>query len=362
MALVFTHYPRRSELAFPSDFDELQAVVGRQLKNEIKEEHFYHVLLLFSLAYLYKQTFAIPGSVFMNIVSGALFGGLSSPVINKPSAHPHLTSPLPHVSKLVLNMTSPILGIPLHLFFMSVLIGLVPYNYLCVQTGLILSELQTLTTVLTRSQQCYCTGNSLPPGNCPVSTETEATSQNRIEIRYERKKHKSNKMPMWEDSHDEASVAPLSEASVAHGAAAFAAESRKHAAKEGSMMTKQIKGNTRAGNTLRYLDPTTTQLPPDIQLDLALNPSTLNEASVMAGSAAEIRKHIANDEKCSRLGWVCIPLSVETYGCWGEEAGDRLATRIATRTGCPKSSAVSGLYGRLSIGLVRANSMAFNTG
>ena len=98
----------------------------------------------------------------------------------------------------------------------------------------------------------------------------------------------------------------------------------------------------------------------------ALNPSTLNEASVMAGSAAsaaEIRKHV--DEKCSRLGWVCIPLSVKTYGCWGEEAGrclDRLATRIATRTGCPKSSAVSGLYGRLSIGLVRANARAFNTG
>ncbi|KAL5494452.1 hypothetical protein EMCRGX_G015788 [Ephydatia muelleri] len=62
-----------SELAFPSDFDELQAVVG-QLK-KLKEEHFYHVLLLFSLAYLYKQTFAIPGSVFMNIVSGELCSG-----------------------------------------------------------------------------------------------------------------------------------------------------------------------------------------------------------------------------------------------------------------------------------------------
>ena len=36
-----------------------------------------------------------------------------------------------------------------------------------------------------------------------------------------------------------------------------------------------------------------------------------------AASAAEIRKHVANDEKCSRLGWVCIPLSVEMYGCWG---------------------------------------------
>ena len=77
-----------------------------------------------------------------------------------------------------------------------------------------------------------------------------------------------------------------------------------------------------------------------------------------AASAAELCKHAANDEKCNRLGWVCIPLTVETYGCWGEEAGrclDRLATRIATRTGCPKSSAVSGLYGRLSLNLVRAN-------
>ena len=81
----------------------------------------------------------------------------------------------------------------------------------------------------------------------------------------------------------------------------------------------------------------------DFTITSALNPSTLNEAGVMAGSAAlaaEIRKHVA--EKFSRLGWVCIPLSVETYGCWGKEAGrclDRLTTRIATRTGCPKSSA-----------------------
>ena len=68
MTVVFTHYPRRSELTFPSDFVELQAVV-EQLK-KLKEEYFYHVLLLFSLAYLYKQTFAIPGSVFMVSFSG----------------------------------------------------------------------------------------------------------------------------------------------------------------------------------------------------------------------------------------------------------------------------------------------------
>ena len=39
----------------------------------------------------------------------------------------------------------------------------------------------------------------------------------------------------------------------------------------------------------------------DFTITSVLNPSTLNEASVMAGSA-EIRKHVANDEKCSRLG------------------------------------------------------------
>ena len=48
----------------------------------------------------------------------------------------------------------------------------------------------------------------------------------------------------------------------------------------------------------------------------------------------------------------------ETYGCWGDEAIkclDRLAARIAIRTARSKSSAVSALYGRLSIVLVRAN-------
>ena len=39
-----------------------------------------------------------------------------------------------------------------------------------------------------------------------------------------------------------------------------------------------------------------------------------------AALAAEVRKHNANDAKCSELGWTCIPIVVETYGCWGAEA------------------------------------------
>ena len=58
----------------------------------------------------------------------------------------------------------------------------------------------------------------------------------------------------------------------------------------------------------------------DITVTSPLNPISLPEAKVTGGSAArmaEMRKHTSNDPKCRALGWVCIPLAVETYGCWG---------------------------------------------
>ena len=33
-----------------------------------------------------------------------------------------------------------------------------------------------------------------------------------------------------------------------------------------------------------------------------------------AALAAETRKHAANDARCQALGWTCIPLAVETFG------------------------------------------------
>ena len=85
---------------------------------------------------------------------------------------------------------------------------------------------------------------------------------------------------------------------------------------------------------------------------------------VTAGSAAlaaQIRKHRVNDEMCRELGWVCIPLVVETYGCWGTEAIQalsRLATSVSTRQGRPKSLVYNEIFGRLCLALVRANSRA----
>ena len=92
----------------------------------------------------------------------------------------------------------------------------------------------------------------------------------------------------------------------------------------------------------------------DFAVTSPLISSTLHEASVTAGSAAyatEVRKHQANDVKCAELGWVSIPVVVETYGCWGTEAKwalSQLASRLAMRLNCPESTATA-------ITLVRAN-------
>ena len=102
----------------------------------------------------------------------------------------------------------------------------------------------------------------------------------------------------------------------------------------------------------------------DLTVASPLNQSILNEACVTAGSSAwvsEQRKHASNDIKCSELGWSCIPLAVETYGCWGAEARlhlSRLASRLAARLNCSKSHATSTLYGRLNLVLVRENARA----
>ena len=85
--------------------------------------------------------------------------------------------------------------------------------------------------------------------------------------------------------------------------------------------------------------------------------NSLPEASVAAGSAAfaaEERKHRSNATKCAELGWVSIPLAMETYGCWGTEAKwalSQLAFRLAIRQNCPKSIAIAALYGRLNLTL-----------
>ena len=95
-----------------------------------------------------------------------------------------------------------------------------------------------------------------------------------------------------------------------------------------------------------------------------LNSLILSEAGVSSGVAAqasEIRKHNSNDAKCGELGWVCIPLVVETYGAWGQEAVKtfaQLASRLAIACSKPKSVVING---RLNTCLMRSISSAILT-
>eukprot|EP00731_Ephydatia_muelleri_P012513 Em0006g1407a len=66
-----------------------------------------------------------------------------------------------------------------------------------------------------------------------------------------------------------------------------------------------------------------------------------------AAQKAKACKHNANDHKCRELGWVCILLAVETYGCWGEEAQSsvsHLAARLALLLQCSMSKAITSIY------------------
>ena len=98
----------------------------------------------------------------------------------------------------------------------------------------------------------------------------------------------------------------------------------------------------------------------DVTVTSPLTPVSLNNASASVGAAAyaaECRKHAANDTRCQELGWLCIPLAVETYGNWGKEAQSifsRLASRLSISQAIPKPKMLSEIYSRLNMSLVRS--------
>ncbi|NXA41348.1 TM41A protein, partial [Eudromia elegans] len=204
--------PRRP-LRFPSDVQELREAAEALRRYE--REHRGAALLLFCAAYLYKQSFAIPGSSLLvrpagggaggaggggrgaqpavspqNVLAGALFGpwvglALCSALAAAGATLCYLLSGafgkgllehyfprqvaalqgqveenrsclfffllflrlFPMTPNWFLNLSAPIVNIPVVQFFFSVLIGLTPYNFICVQTGAVLSQISSLDAI-----------------------------------------------------------------------------------------------------------------------------------------------------------------------------------------------------------------------
>ncbi|XP_022103277.1 transmembrane protein 41A-A-like [Acanthaster planci] len=190
------------ELKFPTNLDDLTDMA--EVLQDYKANHFGYVMLLFCSAYLYKQTFAIPGSVFMNLLGGALFGiwyafplccvltatgaslcYLLSHLCGRAVVMKYFSQRIQPLQKKVednldslfffllflrlfpmspnwfLNISSPIIGIPPLQFFLSVLIGLMPYNFICIQTGSILSSVTSLNEIVTTGVMLRLAGMAL---------------------------------------------------------------------------------------------------------------------------------------------------------------------------------------------------------
>jgi len=194
----------RAHLKFPKDLDELRLLSAAL--TEYKNEHFTHVFLLFCLAYVYKQTFSIPGSVFLNLLAGHLFGistafplvclltacGASFAYLLSrcfASGFVHRFFPQKIISlrqrisveeengslfffllflrlfpvspNWLLNILSPLAGVHIFYFFPTVAFGLIPYNFVCVQTGCLLSELSSMDDVFTPAMMVRLGGVSV---------------------------------------------------------------------------------------------------------------------------------------------------------------------------------------------------------
>jgi len=190
------------QLSFPSSLEHIKVL--SHVLNTYSTSHPQYVLLLFSSAYLFKQTFAVPGSVFLNVLAGAIFGSvvgfllscsltalgasfcyLLARAVGKEVAIKHFPDRVerfrqkleenkqelpffllflrlfPMSPNWALNMASGVLGVPLHLFFISVFFGLMPYNYLCVTSGVLLSEIREVGDIVSWGNMLRCASIAL---------------------------------------------------------------------------------------------------------------------------------------------------------------------------------------------------------
>jgi len=100
----------------------------------------------------------------------------------------------------------------------------------------------------------------------------------------------------------------------------------------------------------------------DITVVSPLTKHILSRAGVNdAVTPAEVKKHVENDPKCAELHWVCVPLAVDSYGQWGDEAHSAfsaIALRLSTRTKVTVSAALSSIFNTLGAVLARHNAIS----
>lgn len=178
----------------PHSIEDVRLLATTLLYHAHPDQSPFYVLLFYVLIYLWKQSFAIPGSALLNLLGGALYGGWNGAILaciltSTGSAICYLLSwfggafiiaslPSHRISQLrsgierhhhnlffymlflrlfpftpnwLVNFLSPWLRIPLSYFFFSLLLGSFPYNFVCTQAGSLVHSVQSMSEVMTWS-------------------------------------------------------------------------------------------------------------------------------------------------------------------------------------------------------------------
>ncbi|CAH1762936.1 11001_t:CDS:2 [Entrophospora sp. SA101] len=182
-------YTTIPDLSLPTSMQDVknQAIILHSYSNN-SWRGYLHILFVLSFIYIWKQAFSIPGALFLNLLAGAMYGPMKatlftclltsigasvayllSKFVGKPFADFYLLNKLINLRKQVdenrenlfyyllfirmfplspwwlLNITSPLLSIPIGTFFITMFFGSIPYNLACCQSGDIISELNSTT-------------------------------------------------------------------------------------------------------------------------------------------------------------------------------------------------------------------------
>ncbi|CAL9758081.1 uncharacterized membrane protein At4g09580-like [Musa acuminata AAA Group] len=174
-----------SFLKLPRTLEDIQDL--RDNLESYTTDYTIQVLVGYCTVYIFMQTFMIPGTIFMSLLAGSLFGVLQgvalvvfaatagasscyflSYLIGKPlvfSLWPDKLSYFqeqvaqrrekllnymlflrvtPTLPNTFINVASPIVDVPYRIFFMATIIGLIPAAYVTVRAGIALGELRSV--------------------------------------------------------------------------------------------------------------------------------------------------------------------------------------------------------------------------
>lgn len=189
MYLVYRNFPELSDdemekIKIPKDMEDAKAL-GTVL-SKYKDTYYTQVLVAYFATYIFLQTFAIPGSIFLSILSGYLYpfplalflvclcSGLGasfcymlSYLVGRPMVYKYLTEKAqkwsqqvekhrdhlinyiiflritPFLPNWFINITSPVINVPLGVFFIGTFLGVAPPSFVAINAGTTLYKLTT---------------------------------------------------------------------------------------------------------------------------------------------------------------------------------------------------------------------------